>query len=172
MLGLRFGRLLVVDRAAQRLQGGGLARWVCQCDCGQLVDIPGSRLRQGDVKSCGCFRRDRAGGLYRKHGKSKTPQYCMFYDARKRAAMLSLPFDITPEDIVVPERCPVLDIPLLLVGSRDNRPSLDRIIPASGYTKQNIAVISFRANRVKSDATADELKRILGYLERKNATIP
>lgn len=86
--------------------------------------------------------------------------------------MLSLPFDITPEDIVVPERCPVLDIPLLLVGSRDNRPSLDRIIPASGYTKQNIAVISFRANRVKSDATADELKRILGYLERKNATIP
>ncbi len=171
MLNLRFGRLVVVARGAFRPQGGGQARWVCVCDCGKTVEIPGFRLRQGNTKSCGCFRRDRAGGLYRTHGKSKTVQYCMFYDARKRAFALSLPFDLEPEDIAIPEKCPVLGLPLLAIGSRDNRPSLDRIVPSRGYTKQNIAVISFRANRIKSDANKDELKRILAYMESNDATV-
>lgn len=160
-----FGRLTVLCRGASRPQGGGKPRWVCKCECGGEIIVPAARLKSGSNKSCGCFRRDRAGGLYKTHGKSKTVQYTMFYDARKRAIALGLPFDITPEDIVVPDVCPVLGIPLLLNGDRNNRPSLDRINPVRGYTKANICVISFRANRVKSDATPSELKKILQYME-------
>ena len=30
---------------------------------------------------------------------------------------------------------------------------------------RNIAVISFRANRIKSDATCDEMRKVLAYME-------
>lgn len=163
--GQRFGRL-VVQRRANSNGHGGRPRWVCLCDCGNIVNVPGARLRGGSNKSCGCFRRDRAGQLYRKHGKSKTPQYTMFYDARKRAVKLGLPFNITPEDIAVPEICPVLGVPMDS-SSRENAPSLDRRVPALGYVLGNIRVISFRANRIKSDASAEELRLVLRYVEGK-----
>lgn len=164
LAGKTFGRLLVLHRAKSNGHGGR-PRWVCVCECGSTVSIRGAKLRGGDTRSCGCFRRDRVGGLYKKHGKSKTIEYTMFYDARKRAIKLGLPFDITPDDITVPEFCPVLGIKLLIAGARDNRPSLDRIKPSNGYVKTNIAVISFRANRLKSDASPDEIKRILSYMD-------
>ena len=163
LTGQRFGRLFVVSRRPSNGHGGK-PRWKCQCDCGATVDIPGARLRSGNSKSCGCFRRDRAGGLYRKHGKSKTPHYTMFYDARKRAQKLGLQFDLEPEDITIPSHCPVLGIEMC-GADRDSTPSLDRIIPALGYTKQNVCVISFRTNRIKSDASASELTRVLAYVE-------
>lgn len=159
-----FGRLTVLRRAGSRPQGGGKPRWVCQCECGNIVDVPGARLRSGDTRSCGCFRRDRAGNLFKSHGKSKTLPYMMFYDARKRAHKLNLPFDIEPEDIRIPDVCPVLGI-TLNSGARDSAASLDRILPEKGYVRGNICVISFRANRLKSDATADELRRVLAYVE-------
>lgn len=88
----------------------------------------------------------------------------MFYDARKRAASLGLPFDIEPEDIKVPSECPILGIPL---DSRDRNhaPSLDRVFPFLGYVVTNIRVISFRANRLKGDASPEELRAILSYIE-------
>jgi len=164
LTGVRFGRLVVIERCGSTPGRGGKPRWRCICDCGAEVMLPGARLKSGGNKSCGCFRRDRAGGLYRTHGKSKTPAYTMFYDARKRAVSLNLPFNIEPSDIVVPEICPVLGIPLS-TGDRENAPSLDRLIPALGYVLGNIRVISFRANRIKSDASAEEIKRVLAYCE-------
>ena len=162
--GVRFGRLIVLDRCASNGHGGK-PRWRCSCDCGNVVDVPGARLRGGSNKSCGCFRRDRAGGLYKTHGKSKTLPYMMFYDARKRAQKHGLPFTIEPSDIRVSQFCPVLGIPM--DGSdRNHVPSLDRIIPELGYTPQNICVISFRANRMKGDSSVDELRRIIAYVER------
>jgi hypothetical protein len=54
---------------------------------------------------------------------------------------------------------------------RDNQPSLDRVIPALGYVPGNVRVISFRANRLKQDATAEEVAAILDYI-RDNAPKP
>jgi hypothetical protein len=41
-----------------------------------------------------------------------------------------------------------------------NSPSIDRIDPARGYIKENIWVISHRANQIKSDASHEELKLV------------
>lgn len=168
MLGMKFGRLMVLSRAANRPQGGGIARWVCRCECGNIVDFPGARLRSGGTKSCGCLRRDRMGAIYRTHGKSKTMQYTMFYDARKRAIALGLPFNINPENIEIPSICPVLGTSLSNSGRRDFRPSLDRVIPDRGYVIGNIKVISFRANRMKSDACVSDLRAVIKYIEENS----
>ena len=162
-VGQRFGRLLVVEKIPGKRRDQW--SWKCACDCGATMTLVGGRLKGKSNQSCGCFRRDRAGNLYRKHGKSKTPEYCAFYDARKRAQKFGLPFSIEPEHIVIPSRCPVLGIELTANGPRDTRPSLDRIVPALGYVPTNIRVISFRANRIKSDATPEELRRVLAYSE-------
>lgn len=84
--------------------------------------------------------------------------------------MKGVPFDLEMSDIAVPERCPILGIKLERgVGQRtyqDSSPSLDRIIPNKGYVKDNIAVISMRANRIKNDATLDEMRSVVDFVER------
>lgn len=165
MIGLKFGRLTVVLSAGNNKHGERL--WECSCECGNVAIVPGYRLRQGYTKSCGCIKRARLGDASRTHGKSKTMPYCMFYDARKRALLLNLPFDLDPEKIIIPEKCPILGLILTSNGSRDSRPSIDRIIPERGYTKLNTRVISFRANRIKSDATASELRAIAEYIDEE-----
>ncbi|WP_145960516.1 hypothetical protein [Novosphingobium meiothermophilum] len=48
-------------------------------------------------------------------------------------------------------------------GGGANSPSLDRIEPELGYVPGNTIVISNRANRLKSDATIDELRAIASF---------
>ena len=46
-------------------------------------------------------------------------------------------------------------------------PSLDKIIPSKGYTKGNIVVISDIVNRLKSDASLEDLKKIINFYIKK-----
>jgi len=87
--------------------------------------------------------------------------------ARKRAKDKNLDFDLEISDLHVPVSCPVLGIPLSPgVGkSHDGSPSIDRIDPTKGYTKRNTAVISHRANAIKSYGTAEEHRKIADWLK-------
>jgi len=88
----------------------------------------------------------------------------MFQGAKARSKKNGLDFNITIDDIVIPEKCPVLGIPLIAaVGNKivsKNSPSLDRIDSSKGYVKGNIRVVSHRANSLKSNATLEELRLI------------
>lgn len=86
----------------------------------------------------------------------------MLSAARSRAKQRGIPFQLKADDISIPARCPVLHVPLGS-GHRDNAPSLDRIKPALGYVPGNVIVISQRANRIKNDATPDELYDIAEF---------
>ncbi len=92
----------------------------------------------------------------------------MFRRARKRAAEKGVSFSLRLSDISIPEVCPVLGTALYLgtLSDKDNSPSLDRINPAVGYEPGNVWVISYRANRIKNDATLAELKAIVNALEQ------
>lgn len=91
----------------------------------------------------------------------------MFLAARKRARIVGVPFDLDVTDIEIPARCPVLGMPLTLHhgrrGPRDSSPTLDRVVPSLGYVRGNVIVVSWRANRLKSDATMEELSRIVEW---------
>ena len=87
-----------------------------------------------------------------------------------RARKIGVPCDLTAQDVIdaLPEGniCPVLGVPLQFgQGVSRNNPSVDRIIPSLGYVKGNIAVISFRANTMKQDATVEEVRALLNYME-------
>lgn len=38
----------------------GQVQWYCQCDCGNFIIVSAARLQSGNVKSCGCLKREKA----------------------------------------------------------------------------------------------------------------
>lgn len=68
---------------------------------------------------------------------------------------------------MVPSHCPILGLPLFVMvgtkGGGPNSPSLDKIEPSRGYVPGNVIVISNRANRLKSDASVEELRAIASF---------
>lgn len=71
--------------------------------------------------------------------------------------------EIYPKD----NKCPILKIDLIPSEnySSDNSPTLDRIDPKKPYEKNNIVIVSNRANRLKSNASYEELKLIFEYYD-------
>ena len=49
----KFGRLTPLYRIKNK---NGKTRWRCQCDCGNIIDVGASNLKQGTTKSCGCYK--------------------------------------------------------------------------------------------------------------------
>lgn len=159
--GMTFGAYEVLGVSKKR-SPKGLTLWTCRCKCGTVRDIVPGRLttKKNPIRGCTCTRK--------RHGKSNTPEYRMWLSAKQRARRQGIPFRIKISDIDIPEFCPILGIALrparnVDVGSRDKSPSLDRIVPELGYIPGNIRVISNRANRIKSDAAAEELRAIADF---------
>lgn len=86
MVGLRFGRLLVTQRAGPDKHGH--VCWVCKCDCGTQHTVAGITLRKGSSRSCGCLHKETASKMGRATKKvnpiSKTKEYRQQLVARLR----------------------------------------------------------------------------------------
>lgn len=84
--------------------------------------------------------------------------------AKKRNIEFSLTI---PElnNLTFPLTCPILGIPLKFNRQRlqDNSYSIDRIDSTKGYSIDNIVVISWRANRLKNNASINELNKISNF---------
>lgn len=95
----------------------------------------------------------------------------MLSSTKSRALREGVHCNLTLEDVLIPEVCPVLGIQMKVAtgkrGGGDNSPTIDRVRPERGYTKGNVCVISMRANRLKSDGTLEEFQKIVTYLKRR-----
>ena len=168
LIGKTFGRLTVLNEYSNKKY------ILCECSCscgGKTTSTRREGLLSGRTQSCGCLRRERSVETNKKrfdpNAISKTTEYKMLARARHRAKKNNLPFNIELADIVIPERCPLLGIKLESNTDKTspNNPSLDKIIPEKGYVKGNIWVVSLRANKLKNDATIQELKTLVENLE-------
>jgi hypothetical protein len=85
---------------------------------------------------------------------------------KERSIQKGLDFDLTVTDINVPLKCPVFGfnlqrnhkVPLF------NSPSVDRIDPTKGYTKDNVQIISQLANAMKQNATPKQLLQFARWI--------
>jgi hypothetical protein len=88
--------------------------------------------------------------------------------AKARAAKRGLAFDLDKEYVrsLVPDACPVFGTPFVFFGRGIGpySPSLDRKDPTRGYIKGNVAVISLKANAIKSDATISDIQAVLDWM--------
>ena len=107
------------------------------------------------------------------HGRGQKPEKDLLLrkkrrlvaNARNRARKKNLPFSLTVKNVHWPVTCPVFGIPLDYHAPecRPNCASIDRLIPSLGYVPDNVMVVSFRANTLKSNGTADEFARLAAF---------
>lgn len=93
--------------------------------------------------------------------KSNCPRKKMLARAKSRSMTKNFEFDISIDDIYIPDLCPILGLELKEYkgrsGGSPGSPALDRIDNSKGYVKGNIMVISHLANQMKASASAEQL---------------
>lgn len=100
---------------------------------------------------------------------SKHEHYKWFIGLKKGAEKRGIPFNLEVDDLYIPDKCPVLGIPLFKGKGvpTPNSPTIDRIDNLKGYSKDNIWVISARANTLKSNASLKEIEMLYLALSKK-----
>lgn len=66
MIGKRFGRLVVLEESSVRTGKNQKLQYLCQCDCGNKINVIGECLRNGITKSCGCLYKETRGDNQKK----------------------------------------------------------------------------------------------------------
>lgn len=92
--------------------------------------------------------------------------------SKQRAEAKGREHNITLQDIKdlypVDGKCPVFgfDLQFNSAGFRETSPSIDRINSNKGYTRDNIQIISWKANRLKAYATIEDLEILVAFLKQ------
>jgi len=95
-----------------------------------------------------------------------------------RSRQRDLPFDADlftvewiMERLESGEPCPCCEKPFIVSPAdrtpgqkHDQSPSVDRIRPELGYVVDNVAIICWRCNNLKRDATAGELQMVVDWI--------
>jgi len=105
------------------------------------------------------------------------PGLDQYRQAKSRAKKKGLEFSITFEEMLSKDTdtCPYLGIPIFwhlctpnvgrsFTGAWNSK-SIDRVDSTKGYTIDNIIIVSWRANRLKGDATSEELCTLAASLK-------
>ena len=107
-----------------------------------------------------------------RYTKNPIPQ--MLSNSKIRAKNKGVLHTITSKDLenIWPKDnlCPVLKIPFDMSiksgKSKSLAPSLDRIVPKKGYTPGNLVIVCDIVNRVKSDATLEQMEMIFRFYSK------
>ena len=108
----------------------------------------------------------------RRENHRKDPRVRMREGARARAVKKGVDFELkTFKDVPkIPKYCPIYGIPLFTgrKKSTQNSPSLDRIDNNRGYTKDNVQIISMKANQIKNNASFEDIEKLYLYMKKQN----
>ncbi len=121
--------------------------------------------------------KQRAEKYFSKWGERQTTdlykiQRLKFSGKKSNALRLGIPWTISFGELEWPSHCPVLGIELNYYAEKaeEASPSFDRTDSNLGYEVGNVRIISWRANRVKNDGTAEEHRLIADYLDKISST--
>jgi hypothetical protein len=153
----------------QTARRDGLSFWCKDCQRQQLRDYRNKDRVTWRLKDA----------AYRKSYWGKDPKrvwaIVACQSAKRRARRDGMDFDITWQTLLpfCVDNCPVLGISLAYErspgrGIHAGSPTIDRLDNSLGYIISNVIVVSYRVNRIKNDATLQELETVLRFYQRAN----
>lgn len=143
LVGTRFGRLVVVRRAAPH------GMWECRCDCGKHTIVFSGNLQSGQIKSCRCLQREKGfvrGKANFKHGHSshggkveRSSTYASWQSMRSRVYNFKDPFFARygGRGVKICDYWDTFENFLEDMGERPKGRSIDRINNDGHYTPGN-----------------------------------
>jgi hypothetical protein len=140
LAGQRFGRLLAVEPAYSKPNGGVF--WRCRCDCGNETVVRGAKLNNGHTQSCGCIRRE----MMTTHGhtgngknRKPSPTYSSWANLIARCTYVSATAyeHYKKRDITLCDRWRTFENFLADMGERPEGTTLDRVENDKGYFPGN-----------------------------------
>lgn len=93
-VGKQFGKLKAIERIPRYLDGK--TYYKCKCECGNISYVYTSKLKRGDVISCGCSRRKPKHQNRKEFGESSKNKVISYY--RFSAQRRNLEFSLSRED--------------------------------------------------------------------------
>lgn len=137
LVGQKFGKLTALYRLKD---GNNSSRWVFLCECGSRKSIVGSRVKRGEIKSCGCYKYNLKHGHAKRSLKNNSTSTYNTWLAMKRRCL-------NPDDtayinyggrgITIDERWKDFNTFLEDMGESPENKSLDRIDNDKGYSASN-----------------------------------
>ena len=83
---------------------------------------------------------------------------------KQRALRNGIEFNLTVDDVTWSTHCPIFGYELSYYETdKDRSVSIDKNDPTKGYIKDNVVVMSLRANRAKWNLTLEEIKKLHEY---------
>jgi hypothetical protein len=175
LVGQRFGKLVVIERAAK--VKGREVYWLCQCDCkgeNSKRVASGYQLRTGRVHSCGCTKAELI-GLSNKKEYGESALNSLFSEYKDRARKKGFEFELTKEDFkkLIFQNCSYCGAePHSIKKNAHNNGDcvyngIDRMNNKLGYIMSNVVTACEDCNKGKRMMTKDEflqwIKRIYNY---------
>lgn len=163
LIGRRFGRLTVIDRAGYDKTGKRFM-WLCKCDCGKTKKVETSHLLRGSTRSCGCLAID----------VSHTTRTCLppgvanFHKVRdsyrRNAKLRGLEFALTDDEMLslfaadcfYCGRAPSTTLKVKNTNQGFTYNGIDRLDNAIGYVRGNVVSCCPECNYKKGDQHVDD----------------
>lgn len=88
--------------------------------------------------------------------------------SKNRAKKCGLEHSVDREylESILPDVCPVFGVKFVQGPLNDWSLTLDRIDPKIGYIKDNVQFLSLKANRMKSNASIEDLKTFANFINK------
>jgi hypothetical protein len=160
--GTRYGRLVIVERGANKRDGKTVnATWVCKCDCGNFITTRGASLRSGRTQSCGCIRtewiRENHALPAGEAGRNKAV-FTMKANAKRRNLEWKLSEDFVTN--LITQNChycgrePYSTARSVMGDFKYN--GIDRMDNTKGYTEDNVVPCCIICNESKRTKSVEE----------------
>lgn len=89
LTGQKFGFLTVISLSKNR--DNKVRKWVCECECGNVINVRVADLTSGNTKSCGCYQRKKAKEVKQSHGGCGKRLYRIWCNMKSRCLNSNTP---------------------------------------------------------------------------------
>lgn len=174
LIGKKFVRLTVIDRAENNKHGH--TKWRCRCTCGKEVIAYASDLKRGGRPSCGCLKSEKISEL-RKLSPGQAGLNNMYAQYRKGANQRGFSFHLTHYEFsnLIAANCHYCGVGPTLKAFGENRMAtknvngnfiytgIDRKDSSDGYHIDNCVACCKTCNFAKNDMP---YSAFIAYLDR------